>query len=58
MKLVIVESPSKAKTLKNYLASDYEVIATKGHFRDLPSKGMGIDETNDNFSVKEWSLDH
>ena len=57
MKLVIVESPSKAKTLKNYLDNDYEVIATVGHFRDLPEKGIGIDETNNHFSVKEWALE-
>ena len=58
MKLVIVESPSKAKTLKNYLDKDFEVIASIGHFRDLPEKGIGIDETDDNFFVKEWSLDY
>ena len=42
MKLVVVESPAKAKTLKGYLTSEYEVVASIGHFRDLPKSGMGI----------------
>src|SRR5580692_5669212 len=40
--LVVVESPAKAKTIKKYLGSGYEVIASKGHIKDLPKK-MGID---------------
>jgi len=40
--LVVVESPAKAKTIKKYLGSKYEVMASKGHIRDLPKK-MGID---------------
>ena len=45
--LVIVESPSKAKTLKNYLGSGYEVIASKGHVRDLPAAKLSVDIKND-----------
>ncbi len=56
MKLVVVESPAKAKTLKGYLTSEYEVVASIGHFRDLPKSGMGIDEKN-NFNVEKWEVD-
>ncbi|MBE6779195.1 MAG: type I DNA topoisomerase [Ruminococcaceae bacterium] len=42
-KLVIMESPSKAKTVKKYLGSDYEVIASVGHIRDLPKSLLGVD---------------
>lgn len=41
--LVIVESPAKASTIKNYLGSNYKVIASKGHIRDLPKSTLGID---------------
>ncbi|MCX6725772.1 MAG: type I DNA topoisomerase [Candidatus Shapirobacteria bacterium] len=40
--LVIVESPTKAKTLSNFLGKDYEVVSTMGHIRDLPEKKLGI----------------
>lgn len=43
MKLVIVESPAKAKTIGKYLGADYKVDASKGHIWDLPDKAMGID---------------
>lgn len=43
MKLVIVESPAKAKTIAKYLGADYKVDASKGHIWDLPDKEMGID---------------
>ena len=46
-KLVIVESPSKAKTIKKYLGSDYEVIASQGHVVDLPASKMGVDIEHD-----------
>ena len=42
MKLVIVESPAKAKTINNYLGNDFKVIASFGHIRDLPSKNGSV----------------
>ena len=45
-KLVIVESPAKAKTIQKYLGSDFEVMASMGHIRDLPKSKMGIDIDN------------
>ena len=45
--LVIVESPSKAVTIKKFLGNSYEVIASNGHVRDLPKSQMGIDVEND-----------
>ena len=46
-KLVIVESPSKAKTLKNYLGDGYEIAASMGHIRDLPAARLCVDVKND-----------
>lgn len=46
MKLVIVESPAKAKTIGKYLGPDYRVDASRGHIWDLPDKEMGIDFKN------------
>jgi DNA topoisomerase-1 len=45
--LVIVESPAKAKTINKYLGPDFEVKASMGHVRDLPSKGLNVDIEND-----------
>lgn len=44
--LVIVESPTKAGTIKGYLGSSYKVIASKGHIRDLPKSTLGVDLDN------------
>ncbi len=44
--LVIIESPFKAPTIKNYLGSNYKVIASKGHLRDLPKSSLGVDIEN------------
>ena len=46
-KLVIVESPSKAKTIQKYLGKDYKVTASVGHIRDLPSSRLSVDVKND-----------
>ena len=42
-KLVIVESPTKVKTIKKYLGTDYDVVATMGHIRDLPESRLSVD---------------
>jgi DNA topoisomerase-1 len=44
--LVVVESPTKVRTIKKYLGKDYNVAATVGHIKDLPGKEMGIDVEN------------
>ena len=54
MKLVIVESPAKAQTINKYLGSDYKVIASVGHIRDLPSKDGAV-LPNDNFKMS-WEM--
>lgn len=51
MKLVVVESPSKSKTLKKYLGADYEILASYGHVRDLEPKTGAVDTAND-FAMK------
>ena len=45
--LVIVESPAKVKTIKKFLGSNYEVVASQGHVRDLPKSTLGIDTEHD-----------
>ena len=55
MNLVIVESPAKAKTINKYLGSDYQVLASYGHVRDLPSKNGSVDPEQD-FSML-WEVD-
>ena len=55
MNLVIVESPAKAKTINKYLGSGYEVLASYGHVRDLPSKDGSV-LPDDDFSM-HWEAD-
>jgi DNA topoisomerase-1 len=55
MKLVIVESPAKAKTINKYLGSDYEVVASYGHVRDLPAKDGSVRPEED-FAMS-WEVD-
>ena len=45
--LVIVESPAKARTLEKFLGKDFKVLASYGHVRDLPRKGLGVDRDDD-----------
>ena len=45
--LVIVESPTKANTIKKYLPRNFTVVASKGHVRDLPSDSLGVDVEHD-----------
>jgi DNA topoisomerase-1 len=55
MKLVIVESPAKAKTINSYLGKDYEVLASFGHVRDLPAKDGSVRPEED-FAMS-WEVD-
>jgi DNA topoisomerase-1 len=48
MDLIVVESPTKAKTLSRFLGKDFEVVATMGHIKDLPKSKLGVD-VNNNF---------
>ena len=62
--LVIMESPSKANTVKGYLGSNYKVIAAVGHVRDLPKSTLGVDLENgfdtseDNYETIRQQLWH
>ena len=44
--LLIIESPAKAKTIKKYLGSDFRIMASVGHLKDLPTKSLGVDIDN------------
>src|SRR5690242_15538566 len=55
MKIVVVESPAKAKTINKYLGSGYEVLASFGHVRDLPPKDGSVDPENDFRMI--WEVD-
>jgi len=56
LNLIIVESPAKAKTIKNFLGKDYEVIASKGHIRDLPKSRFGISVDEENHLIPAYSV--
>src|SRR5258708_8014602 len=55
MNLVIVESPAKAKTIQKYLGPGYEVLASYGHVRDLPSRDGSV-KPDEGFAM-EWDVD-
>ena len=54
MPVVVVESPAKAKTINKYLGSEYTVLASYGHVRDLPPKDGSVNP-NDNFAMT-WEV--
>src|SRR5262245_40586741 len=55
MKIVVVESPAKAKTINKYLGAGYEVLASFGHVRDLPAKDGSVDPEHDSRML--WEVD-
>src|SRR5215213_8217106 len=55
MKVLVVESPAKAKTINKYLGKDYEVLASFGHVRDLPAKNGSVDPDHDFKMI--WEVD-
>jgi DNA topoisomerase-1 len=55
MKVVVVESPTKTKTIGKYLGPDYKIVASMGHVRDLPSKDGSVDPEH-HFAMK-WAMD-
>lgn len=55
MKVLVVESPAKAKTINKYLGKDYEVLASFGHIRDLPAKDGSVDPESDFRMI--WTLE-
>ncbi len=56
-KLIIVESPSKIKTISKLLDKDYVIMSTMGHIKDLPSKKLGVSLNKDNISIEYVVLD-
>jgi len=55
MKIVVVESPAKAKTINKYLGSDFQVVASFGHIRDLPARDGSV-RPDENFAM-DWEID-
>src|SRR5919206_3356068 len=52
MNVVIVESPAKAKTIEKYLGSDYKVLASYGHIRDLPRSDFAVEVDNSDVALR------